>query len=230
MKKLVGLLLLLVLLVVVDRGAAAYAGRSLATQLQRSGGLTAEPTVTVGGFPFLTQAARGRYDRIEVVATEVPAGETRFARLDAVLTGVRVPLSQVLAGAVTEVPVDGVDARALLSYDALSRSSGGRRLTAEAAGDRVRVRGEVDVLGQRLGAAAVSTVALEGDDVVVTAQSFEVGNGVADALLTIALRGRLDLRLSVRDLPYGLAVDAVTVDPAGVLIRATARDTVLTAR
>lgn len=230
MRRLLGLLLLLVLLVVVDRGAAAYAGRTLATELQRSGGLAAPPTVVVDGFPFLTQAVAGRYRRIEVGASDVPAGETTLLRLDAVLTGVRVPLSQVLSGAVIEVPVDGVDARVLLGYDALSRSSGSRRLTAEAAGDRVRVRGEVELLGQRLRGAAVSTVALEGADVVVTAQSFEVGNRVADALLTAALRDRFDLRLSVRDLPYGLAVDAITVEPAGVLVRATARDTVLTPR
>lgn len=230
MRRLLGLLLLLVLLVAVDRVAAAYAGRTLATELQRSGGLTSTPTVVVDGFPFLTQAVAGRYSRIEVAAREVPAGDTTLARLDAVLTGVRVPLSQVLSGAVTEVPVDGVDARVLLGYDALSRSSGSRRLTAEAAGDRVRVRGEVELLGQRLRGAAVSTVALEGEDVVVTAQSFEVGNRVADALLTAALRDRFDLRLSVRDLPYGLAVDAVTVQPAGVLVHATARDTVLTSR
>ena len=230
MRKLLALLLLLVLLVVVDRSAAGYAGRTLATELQRSGGLDARPSVVVDGFPFLTQAMAGRYGRIEVAASDVPAGDTTVARLEAVLTGVRVPLSQVLSGAVTQVPVDGVDARAVLGYDALSRSSGSRRLTAEAAGDRVRVRGEVEILGQRLAAAAVSTVALEGDDVVVTAQSFEVGNRVADALLTVALRDRLDLRLSVRDLPYGLRVDAVTVEPAGVVVRATARDTVLTTR
>jgi len=229
-RRLLGLLLLLVLLVVVDRSAAAYAGRTLATELQRSGGLMARPSVVVEGFPFLTQAVGGRYRRIEVAASDVPAGQTTLERLDAVLTGVRVPLSQALSGAVTEVPVDGVDARVLLGYDALSRSSGSRGLTVEAAGDRVRVRDEVDVLGQRLRAAAVSTVALEGDDVVVAAQSFEVGNRVGDALLTAALRNRFDLRLSVRDLPYGLAVDAVTVEPAGVLIRATARDTVLTPR
>ena len=230
MRKLLALLLLLLLLVVADRSAAAFAGRTLATELQRSAGLAARPSVAVDGFPFLTQATAGRYGRIEVVADDVPAGDTTVARLDAVLTGVRVPLSQVLSGAVTQVPVDGVDARAVLGYDALSRSSGSRRLTAEAAGDRVRVRGEVEVLGQRLAAAAVSTVALEGDDVVVAAQSFEVGNRVADALLTVALRDRLDLRLSVRDLPYGLRVDAVTVEPAGVVVRATARDTVLTPR
>lgn len=227
MKKLAWLLALLALLLVVDRAGAAYAGRSLAGELQRAGALPQRPTVDVGGFPFLTQVVRGRYDHVEVAARDVPAGDTTVARLDAVLTGARVPLGQAVSGEVRQVPVERVEARVLLPYDELARSSGERRLTLAPAGDRVRVRGEVEVLGQRLGAAAVSTVTLEGDDVVVTAQSFEVGNGLADALLTRALQGRLDLRVPVRDLPYGLVVQSVAVEPEGVVVRTAATDTVL---
>ena len=227
MKKLVWLVALLAVLVVADRAAAAYAGRTLAVGLQRAGALSERPAVDIAGFPFLTQVVRGRYARVEVTATGVPAGDTTVARLDAVLTGARIPLRQALAGAVTAVPVDRVTARALLSYNDLSRRSGDRRLTLTPAGDNVRVRGEVVVLGQRLTAAAVSTVTLKGDAVVVSAQSVEVGNGVADALLTRALRGRFDLRVPVRDLPYGLVVESVTVEPEGVGVRATATDTVL---
>ncbi len=230
MKRLIGLLLLLVLLAVLDRGAAAYAERALASQLQSSGELAQRPQVDVGGFPFLTQAVRGRYERIGVRATDVPAGDRTLTRLDAVLTGVRVPLGDVVSGAVDEVPVDGVDAQVLLSYDELSRVSGERRLTVSAAGDRVRVRGEVEVLGRRVGASAVSSVVLDGDDVVVTAEAFEVGNDVADAVLTRALRGRLDLRVPVRDLPYGLVVESVTTGPDGVVVRTSAADTVLRAQ
>lgn len=227
MKKILGLVLLLALLVLADRGAAAYADRALATQLQRSAGLSVAPSVAIGGFPFLTQAVRGRYGRIEVAAAGVPAGDTVLARLDAVLTGVEVPLSDVLSGSVRAVPVEQVEARVLLSYDDLARSSGRRRLTASPAGDRVRVSGEVEVLGRVLRASAVSTVVLEGDAVVVTAQSYEVGNQVADALLTRALGDRLDLRVPVRALPYGLAVQSVTVEPAGILVRAAAAATVI---
>lgn len=230
MKRLLGLLLLVALLAVLDRGAAAYAERALATELQSSGGLVQRPQIDVGGFPFLTQAVRGRYDRIEVAATDVPAGERTLTRLDAVLTGVRVPLGDVVSGVVDEVPVDAVDARVVLSYAELSRVSGDRRLTVAAAGDRVRVTGEVEVLGRQVEASAVSTVALEGDVVVVTAQAFEVGSRVADAVLTRALRGRLDLRVPVRDLPYGLVLESITTGPDGVVVRTTASDTVLRAR
>lgn len=227
-KLLVAVAVLFVLLLVADRACAALASRVLADELQRSGGLSSRPTVDVGGFPFLTQAVGGRYDRIEVRAEDVPAGEVRLAQLEAVLTGVQVPLGDALSGTVGAVPVDRVDARVRLAYDVLSRRSGGRRLSVTPAGDRVRVTGSVEVLGQAVSATALSRVALDGDVVVVTAESFEVGNGVANAVLSRALGQRFDLRVPVRGLPYGLRVERVTVEPDGVVVTAVAVDAVLT--
>ncbi len=226
---LVLLLVLPVLVGVVDRVGAAVAGRALAGQLQTSGGLSERPDVTIGGFPFLTQALGGRYRSIDVRATGVLAGDVRLRSLDARLTGARVPLSDALSGSVGSVPVDAVDATVLLSYADLARRARGRELTVSPAGDRVRVRGSVRVLGQQLAVSAVSRIAVEGDQVVVTAETYEVGNGVADAVLTRALAGRLDFRFRLGRLPYGLRVSGVQVQPDGVAVRAGARDTVLAA-
>lgn len=223
------LVVLLGLLLVADRGGAYLAGRVIADRLQASAGLDAPPSVAVTGFPFLTQVARGRYDRLEVEAAGVPAGDLRFATLNATLTGVQVPLADLVRGDVGAVPVDSVQAQVLLSYAELARSSGDRQLTVTPAGDQVRVRGSVRVLGRTLAATAVSSLTVEGDDIVVTAESFEVGNSLADAALTAALRGRLDLRLAVRRLPYGLTIGSVQAQPEGVLVRTSARNTVLDA-
>lgn len=228
-RTLIALALLAVVLLLADRAAAAYAGNALATELQRVGALRERPTVEVAGFPFLTQALGGRYERIEVAADDVPAGEIALSRFEAVLSGARVPLSDALGRDVDQVPVDLVEARVRLAYDVLSQRSGSRRLTVTPAGDRVRVVGSVEVLGRTLSAAAVSTVTVEGDEVVLTASSFEVGGSVASAALTRALRDRLDLRVPVRGLPYGLVVERVAVQPDGLVVTATARDTVLAA-
>ena len=116
------------LLAVADRAGAAVAERVLADELQRSGGLSSRPEVDVRGVPFLTQALGGRYDRIDVVARDVDAGEVAgtqvvVPRLAATLRGARVPLSDALSGAVAEVPVDRVDARVLLPFSVLQRTS-----------------------------------------------------------------------------------------------------------
>jgi hypothetical protein len=226
-KVLVTVVVLLGLLLVADRVGAVVASRAVARQVQTSAGLAVQPDVSIGGFPFLTQALAGRYDAVEVRADRVPAGELTLTRLDATLTGVEVALSDALSGSVAEVPVGGVDARALVAYGELSRRSGERRLTVAPAGDRVRVTGSVEVLGQTLAAIAVSRVELVDGDLLLTAESYEVGNQTVDDLLRRALGERLDLRGPVEGLPYGLEVTDVRVEQAGVSVRAAAGPTVL---
>lgn len=225
---LVTLVVLLGLLLAADRAGAALAARAVAQQAQAEAGLATEPEVDVGGFPFLTQALAGRYDRVTVTAQDVPAGELQVDRFSATLTGVEVPLSQAVSGDVDAVPVRSVTARARVAYAELTRRSGDRRLTVAPAGDgRVRVTGEVEVLGRTLSAVAVSRVEVDGGALVVTAEEYEVGNQTVDELLRRALGDRLDLRLPVEGLPYGLQVSGVAVGPDGVTVRASAGATVL---
>jgi hypothetical protein len=223
----VTLVVLLALLLVADRVGAAVASRAVAAQVQISAGLAAEPEVSIGGFPFLTQALAGRYEDVRVRADDLPAGELTLSRLDASLTGVEVPLSQALSGAVSEVPVSGVQASALVAYAELARRSGDRSLSVSPVGDRVRVTGSVRVLGKVLEASAVSRVQVVEGDLLVTAEAYEVGNQKADELISRAVGDRFDLRVPVEGLPYGLEVTGVEVRPEGVAVRATAGATVL---
>lgn len=230
MKRLtVSLLVLLALLLVADRVGASLASNAVAAEVQSSTRSSSEPEVDVTGFPFLTQALAGRYDRVEVGATDVPAGDLVLSRLDATLTGVQLPLSDALSGSVDRVPVEAVQARALVGYSELARRAGDRQLTVAPAGDRVRVTGSVEVLGRTISATAVSRVEVVEGELVVTAEAYEVGSEAADDLLARALGDRLDLRIPVTGLPYGLQVSGVEIEPAGVVVLATARDTVLSA-
>ena len=224
----VTVVVLLALLIVADRAAAALASRAIAAEVASATRLDAQPDVDVAGFPFLTQALSGRYRQVDVTATDVPAGELTIGRLVATLTGVEVPLSDALSGSVSDVPVQRVRARALVTYDELERQSEDRRLTLQPEGDRVRVTGTLRVLGQEVSASALSRVNIVDGAVVVTAESYEVGNAAADAALTRALGERLDLRIPVTGLPYDLQVSGVEVDPDGVVVLATANATVLT--
>ena len=222
----VGLVVLLALLLAVDRVGAAVASSAVAAQVQTATRLSSEPDVDVG-FPFLTQAVAGRYDAVEVTARDVPAGELTLARLDATLSGVEVPLSQALSGSVAQVPVAGVTARALVTYEELARRSGERQLTLEAAGDRVRATRTLEVLGQTVTATALARVEVAGGDVLVTAESYDVGGAAANDAVARALAGRLDLRIPVTGLPYGLQVTDVEVTPDGLSVLTRAGATVL---
>ena len=222
------------LLVVADRVGAAVAERVLADELQRSGGFTSRPDVEVRGVPFLTQVLAGRYDRIDVVARDVDAGEVAgtpvvVSRLSTTLRGARVPLQDALSGTVASVPVDRVDARALLPFSVLQRRTEVGDLTVAPEGDRLRLRGSVEVLGQELTASALSRLTVEDGAVVVTAESVDVGNDFVDDLVGRTLEDRFDVRVPLTGLPYGLEVDTVAVQPDGLAVTARGTDTVVSA-
>jgi hypothetical protein len=218
---------------VVDRVGATVAERVLADELQRSGALPSRPEVDVRGVPFLTQALRGRYDRIDVVARDVPAGEVgggrpvTVSRLATTLRGARVPLADALSGQVTSVPVDRVDARARLPYSVLQPSSEVADLTVSPDGDRLRLRGSVEVLGERVTGSALASLTVRDGAVVVTADGVDLGNEAANRLVSRAVRGRFDARLPLQGLPYGLRVDGVRVRQDGLDVTARADDAVL---
>lgn len=226
--------MLLALVAGADRAGAALAARAVASELQRTGGLAEPPDVTIGGVPLLTQAVDGRYRRIDLTARDVPAGQLQgvpvvLRSMSATLRGARVPLSDALARRVTAVPVERLDARVLVPYAVFARSSGGRQLTVAPEGDRLRVQGRVRVLGRELTASALSRLTVEGDVLVVSAESYDVGGQLADRLVTRAVGDRLDLRLDLGGLPYGLQVDGVRVRPDGVAVTAGSDGAVLQA-
>ena len=66
-----------------------------------------------------------------------------------------------------------------------------------------------------------------GDALLESAQDPAVAVENLRGLLTGALEGRFDLRVPVEGLPYGLVVTAVEVTADGVVVLASARDTVL---
>ena len=225
---LVALVVLAVLLVVADRVGVLLVERAVVRELAGSG-LGVEPSVDIQGVPFLTQAVAGRYDEVVVRAEDVPAGEVRFAQFEATLEGLLVPLSGALTGDVSSVPVESLEAQALVPYDELARRSRAADVRVEPAGDRVRVTGSVEVLGRTFSAATVSRVELVGGTVVVTAEEFDVGSETISEVITRALTGRLDLEVPIQDLPYGLEPTAVDVTPGGILVDAATTDTVITA-
>lgn len=229
MRRLVTALVVLAgLLVAADRVGVRVAEQVLAGRLKSSAHLTSTPTVRVRGVPFLTQALQGRYDEIDVTATGLDRGGVRVASLTAALHGVHVPLGEVLSGSVTSVPVDELTAQALVTYADLAHRSGLVGLTITPAGTLVHVTARITVLGQHFTATAVSSVALKGTSIVVTARSLRALGQSSPAILN-ALTGRLDLRVPVGTLPYGLRLTGLQVAPEGLLLQARSGPTVLTA-
>jgi len=215
------------LLGILDRAAVALAQRALSERLEQEPGVGSAST-KVGGFPFLTQAVRGRYDRVDVEATSIDRGGVRIASLNATLQGIHVPLGEAIRGEVTAVPVDEVTADAVVTYVDLAHRSGLVGVSIEPLDGLVRVTARVRVLGQTVTASATSAVSVRNNSVIVKARSITVLGQSTPALLS-ALTGLLDLRVPTGELPYGLRLTGVRVDAGGVVLSAGARDVVLRA-
>lgn len=99
------LVVLLGLLVAADFGAAAVFEHEVSKRAQKEFNLTDHPSVKVGGFSFLLQAVSGEYDLVTVDAKGLPVNELRDVEVHADLRGVQAPLSDLVSGSLTEVPV-----------------------------------------------------------------------------------------------------------------------------
>ena len=222
------LVLLLGLAVLADRVFHGMAEDRVATELAEKGDLQGTPEVEIAGFPFLTQALGGRYDDVRISLTAEELGQPAGTRADVALHGVHVPLSSVLSGSVTEVPVERIDGTATLSYDLLAAQLGGDT-TLRREGDGLRITRTVELLGQMIPLTATGTLTLDGNDLVLdVANVAGAGVDVPD-FLTDRVADRLDLRYAVPVLPFGLTLSSVTPDDDGVDVRVEATDTVLAA-
>lgn len=220
--------LLLGTLVVADRLAVHAVEQTVAARLVEAGALRERPEVEVRGTLFLTQAARGRYDDVVVRVDTVQAGTLRVQQFVAQLRGVDVPWRDAMAGEVERVPVHALTARAVLTYTDLTLVVEDRGLRVESAGGgRARVTGTVRVLGRRLEVTAISRPTLKGREIVVTAERFEVGSTVADVVLSTALGNRLDFRVLLGELPYGLELTDLRAAGDGVVLHARSDGAVL---
>jgi hypothetical protein len=225
-----GLVILLVLLgallVITDRVGVAVAEDQVADRIAERGGLPDPPEVDITGFPFLTQALSGRYDEVRIALTAPDLGQPEGTDADVVLRGVEVPLSDVLAGSVQQVPVDRVDGTATLSYALLSAQLGGdTRLERE--GDGLRITRTVELLGRQVPLTASGDVTLDGSDLVVDVDE-AAGAGVElPDLVVDQADDLLDLRYTVPPLPFGLQLTGVRPADDGVVVDLEATGTVI---
>lgn len=221
----VGVVVLLVLLVVGDRVAVRVADRVLASQLQSQ--LGTRPTVHVAGFPFLTQALRGRYDDVQVRAAHVPRGTVTVTSFRSSLQGVRVPLPDALRGDVRSVPVRHLTATGVVPYADIAAALGQRDLTLMPDASGLRLGGTVRVAGSPVAGSARVDVRLQGDELVLAPHDLQVGGVPISGALAEQVLGGLDLRVPLRGLPYGVRLSRVQAGPDGIVVAGAADDVVL---
>ncbi|GIE59740.1 hypothetical protein Aoc01nite_51420 [Actinoplanes octamycinicus] len=202
-----------------DRWAAGSAADRLADRLRCAGGLAQRPEVTVGGMPFLTQLARGRFDDVRVEAAAVEVG--RFhAGVAARARQVRTAAGSVRAASLT-VEATFRYAELTAPDDVPGRAPG--EFGYDGAG-RLRLATTAPVLGREVPVVVHAAPELTGPDLVVRPVEVEVpAIGIRIPADRLGDRARPRV-IGLPALPAGLAYQGVTATPDGLRITAGGAD------
>jgi hypothetical protein len=213
------LVVLVALAVTADFIARSVVQNRVAAQIQQQG-FPAKPTVTIEGFPFLTQVASRDIRQVRVSARNVTEGSLRISAVSAVLTGVH--LNSGFSGGT----VDQVSGSLFVTFPALARtltsqigslgslaSSAG--LTLSAAGpDKVRASVNLIVAS---GSATWRVSRLTGDEFSVKlAGETGIPSGVLGSIS--------DFTITVPRLPLGVQIGSVDITPQGLVAGVSGRD------
>lgn len=212
-----------------DRLARWGAESVLSRAVQEQTGVLEPPTVEVEGGPVLFQALRGRYDHVEVGIDSLSSGPLRLRHFRADLDGVYLSFHDLLDSNTAQVFVERSTEEAFLGYDDLDRYLGftGRALDVEPADDgQLRVRGQVDVLGEEGMVTALVRVDAEDRALVLRPSRLERAEPL-DGLPELLVNQRFTLRVPLDPLPFGQRVTEIEVQPTGLAIRTSGSGVVL---
>ncbi|WP_307874693.1 LmeA family phospholipid-binding protein [Frankia nepalensis] len=208
------------LLFIGDRLAVRVVSDQIASQAQQSQNLPTKPSVSIGGPLFLPQVVRGKYQDIDIDVRGSVQNGLRIDRVRSHLDGLHIPLSDVIGGDVTTIPVDHLDADVEITFTDLNaylaaqeaQNPQGAKLRVGAAGSAIKIDGTVNVLGAEY--PVQGTADMDVEPAAVTFLPRELAQGVASVLppgLSDEVLKLLTIRVPVEGLPFNLKLTSATV-------------------
>ncbi|MFC1420139.1 LmeA family phospholipid-binding protein [Streptacidiphilus cavernicola] len=218
------LLVLFGLFVAADRLALHFAESEAASKIQSARNLPQKPSVSIGGFPFLTQLAGSKFDEVKVTSPELTVNDgkggpdIRLQNFAIDGKGVRI------TGNYSGIVADSGTGSALISYTDLSNALPNHVVVAYGGTPgKVKVSGKVDVpvLGQQnvSGTADVNVVDGSGISLSNLGGISGVPAGLGDIVGSV-----LQPKLQIAGLPSGLKLDSVQAGPDGVAVTVSGTD------
>lgn len=216
---LITLIVIVVVLVVGDRAANAYTENQMASQIQSSLGLSGKPSVTIQGFPFLTQLAARDFRTVNVNASNetittssAGSGLLEIASLTATLHGMHIH-------GLNSATIDQFSASALVTFTALANVGGiPQGITLSADGPN-QVKADISI--GPLSDSAVAQITQTGSN--------QINVKVVDAGgIPVSLLGNLaNFSFSIPKLPAGVTIQSISVTQQGLRITAAGQNTTL---
>lgn len=206
------LIVVLILLTIVDRVALAVAENQFANQAVENG-LPVKPSVTIEGFPFLTQLIARDFRKVDISASNVPAGPVNITSIKATLNGMH--LNSSFNGAT----VDHLTASAFVSFSDLAGGGGGTGISMSAAGpDKVKITAGIGPLSDT----EVAKISQTGPN-KISIQVQKGGSPLSDLLNSFG-----SFSFSIPKLPAAVHITGFAVTPQGLTLAAAADHAILT--
>ncbi|KOV75477.1 DUF2993 domain-containing protein [Nocardia sp. NRRL S-836] len=255
----IAVLVLGVLLVAADFALAAAAEYQIAQRMREKLQLKEDPSVRINGFPFVLQAIRGDYTRVEIDAYGVPIKdeqkdiELRDLDVEADLLHTRVELGDLLAGNVSKATIDQVDGKVRIKaldlnrlanqvtpFDKLSIEPDNRVTTtaptpATPATPKnkttaaIKLSGQTNVAGKTITVSAYGQIALLDGAIQITVDDIELEDASLKQLVP-QLRNALAIKIDPGALPFGAKPTAVEVENGAFTLSGIVTDVPLAGR
>lgn len=221
--------------VVADRVAASVAEKRIA-QLVKDQGARQHVQVgsvgaTVDGFPFLTQAWRGRFQGGELVLRDVTVtnagtrtGTVKISTVNVDVVGLTVP-RDVLTGSAQphDVVADRLNGTASVPTSQLAAAVGMKGLVLSGSGDTVRFTAPVSVAGLSLNVNGTARIRLQGDRVLLDVQNVQAAGVEVPKAIIDQVTSQFAGGATLPPLPLGLKVTSVRLKGTDVEITGEAR-------
>ena len=216
---LITLIVIVVILVVGDRAANAYTENQMASQIQSSLGLSGKPSVTIQGFPFLTQLAARDFRTVDINASNetitsssAGSGLLKVASLAATLHGMHIH-------GLNSATIDQFNASALVTFSALGDVGGiPQGITLSADGPN-QIKADISI--GPLSDSAVAQVTQTGSN-QINVKIVDAGGIPVDLLGNLA-----NFSFSIPKLPAGVTIQSISVTQQGLRITAVGQNTTL---
>lgn len=208
-------IVLLILLVIGDRVALAVTENDMASQFTQNG-FPVKPSVSIAGFPFLTQLAAKDFNTVNISASSVPAGPVTIDTIHATLNGVHISSFSSSASA----RVDKLNATAFISFGALASAGGiaggsGVKIT-QAGPNTVKISADLGGIFNDSEEAQITTTGPQTISVKVLP-----GKGALGPLLSSF--GSFSFSLP-KGVPASLRITNLTLNNQGLTVSASATD------
>jgi LmeA-like phospholipid-binding len=215
----IAIIVLVIVLVALDFGAKAFAQDKLASEI-KSHGFPKKPSVSIEGFPFLTQVIGRDIHQVKISSQNVPEGPVRISKISAVMSGIH------LNSGYTSGTISRVSGSVLISFSSLSSTlssragpfgsllgSAGLKLSS-AGPDKVRASLNLPLVS---GSATWRITRSSGRRLTGTLVS---SSGVPSELLG----GLGHFSVQIPELPFHVQIGSVRITPDGVVGQLSGRD------